>query len=201
MTFSQLRDKVSERMGAKRLLHTDGVVNAARYIGRMCLPDAVEELSVAAILHDVSKEVPYDEQIRLLAPEWESLTDEEKKSPEIFHSYTAPYVIKRDFPELATDKILSAVRAHTVGSSDMSVFDEIIFIADYVEDGRSYSSCKAVREFLYSSFTNDIKNNLIALHKGCIMAIDFTEAALRERGAHFLQITEMARCALLGKIS
>ena len=200
MTFSQLYEAVRAELGEKRFSHTIGVINAARLLGEKCLPEKVEELACAALLHDVTKELSDEEQATLLKDEWCTLSPDEKESPQIFHSYTAPYVIRARFPEYATEEILSAVRKHTVGDEEMTVFDMIIFIADYIEDGRTYSECVEVREYLYSALGDDLPSNVLSLMRACVMAIDNTVASLNKRGKMVAKKTELVKAALLNKI-
>ena len=79
---------------------------------------------------------------------------------------------------------MSAVANHTLGQAGMSVFDEIIFISDYAEAGRSYSSCKQVREYLINNInsTKTYEENIFSLHKAVLDAINFTVSSLTQRG-------------------
>ena len=63
----RLRSLVKERMSQKRYLHTLGVEKMAKRLGEVLLPDKVDELCVAALLHDVAKEMSYEEHMQLLA--------------------------------------------------------------------------------------------------------------------------------------
>jgi predicted HD superfamily hydrolase involved in NAD metabolism len=133
-----LRLEVGKRLSAKRFSHTLGVERMAVKIGEKCLPDRIDELRVAALLHDISKEYSEAEHLELIKTYNFSLSDEDLASPQLWHSITAPFVVMRDFPEFRGEDILSAVRNHTVGAPSMSVFDEIILLSDYIEDGRRY---------------------------------------------------------------
>ena len=200
-SISYLRDSIKGRMSEKRYIHSLAVVESAKKIGEYCLADKLCELSCAALLHDVAKELDEGELRRIIK---ESYQDSERilsYGVEVWHSYAAPCVIKRDFPVFATDEILSATKKHTVGSADMSVFDEIIFISDYVEPGRTYHSCIKVREYLFSSLKPDeMENNIQILHKACIMATNYTIDSLKSRGASICPESLLLKNALESKI-
>ncbi len=198
--LSKLRLAVSHRISEKRFLHTLGVERAAVRIGRRCLPTDISELSAAALLHDISKELSDREQIDILKLSSDIFASDYLSVP-IFHSLTAPYIIKRDFPDFATDNIISAVRNHTTGSPDMSVFDEIIFIADFIEDGRRYESCIAVREQLYAAFdkAQDREECISALHDAVILSLDFTILSIVKNGKFLNERTVRTRNAFLGR--
>ena len=177
--LEKLRRKVSEKLSEKRFSHVLGVERCAAYLGKLILPDAVDELSAAALLHDISKEIPYDEQIKLLEETGFDLSDEDRKTPGVLHSFTAPFIIKRDFPEFATDNILSSVLYHTVGRENMSIFEKIIFISDYCEDTRKYDSCIKVRMSLIQGLEKlSYKEKLDRLDKACLLSIDGALEAL-----------------------
>ena len=181
--LSLLRASVRERVGERRFSHILGVERLAVKLGRALIPDRVNELRCAAILHDVSKRIPKDEQIKLLDSAGFELTDEDIETDGVLHSFSGPIVIKRDFPKLAIPDVLRAVENHTVGRAGMTVFEKIIFVSDYAEDTREYSSCIAVREKLLSGFdalSNEEK--LKRLDEACIGAIDGAIEALYRMG-------------------
>lgn len=151
--LSYLRQSVEKRLKKERFEHTLGVERLAAYLGERIMPDKVSELSAAAILHDVAKEIPYDEQVDIIKKSGISVTSEDLATKSILHSFAAVGVIKRDFSAFATEDVLNAVFSHTVGTPDMSVFDTIIFISDFAEDGRVYPSCKKIAENIKERFS------------------------------------------------
>ena len=142
---SRLRDLVRERLSEKRFLHTLGVERLAKRLGEIVLPGSVYELCSAALLHDIAKEIPEKEQLLLIGGDFEA---DDLDTPAIYHALAAPALIKRDFPDYATENILSSVKNHTTGAPDMTLFDKIIFISDFAEDGREYPACREVAERL-----------------------------------------------------
>jgi len=181
--LSELREKVKARMSEKRFLHTLGVERCAKRIGELVLPEDVSKLRVAALLHDISKEIPMDTQLRILENHSFSLTEEDKSTLGVIHSYTAPYVIMDDFAEFADSDILSAVFNHTLGCEKMSTFDKIIFVSDYAEDTRTYSSCISVREFLFKDFEKlNRENGLKRLDDAFLASLNGVLEALTRMG-------------------
>ena len=177
-----LKNAIAERMSDKRYSHTLGVERCARKLGELIIPGQVDELRVAALLHDVSKEIPLEEQLNLLGEVKYPLNDIDLKTKGIIHSFSAPYVIKRDFPQFASDNVLSAVEKHTVGSADMTLFDMIVFISDYIEDTRPYTSCIALREYMFCGIEALTNSERVArLFEVCLKAIKNTEKAISDR--------------------
>ena len=200
--IESLRVVVKERLSQKRYFHTVGVENAARYIASFFSELDVSEIAVAALLHDITKEYSEAEHKNLLADDYfDDIT--ECGFGAILHSLTAPFVIKRDFWEYATENVLSAVRNHTLGDPDMTLFDEIIFISDYVEDGRAYKSCIEVRNKLYEDFNSSVCHNdrVSALHRATVMALEHTVASLHAKGASVHEQTVRTLDSFVAKLN
>ena len=60
-----LSDVVERRLSDKRFLHTKGVEEEIVRLGEIYLPDKIPELRAAALLHDLAKELPIEEQIAI----------------------------------------------------------------------------------------------------------------------------------------
>jgi predicted HD superfamily hydrolase involved in NAD metabolism len=182
--LDELRTAVSFEVSAKRFEHICGVERCARRLGEYIIPEQVNELRAAALLHDVSKELPLDEQIALLKQNGFELTEEDMATEGVLHSFTAPIVIRKKFPNFATDNILRATENHTVGRENMSVFEKIIFVSDYAEDTRKYPSCIAVRERMFLNFEElSLNDRLRRLDNACLESIDGALGALKRMGA------------------
>lgn len=197
----KLRSDVKKYMSEKRYAHTVGVESTAEKLADYCLPEKKTALRCAALLHDISKELSDEEQIAILK-RVDGIVESDLLSPPAHHAFTAPTLIKRDFPHLATDEILSAVFNHTTGAEDMSVFDEIIFISDYVEPGRKYIDCINVREKLFAALSSatDREECVMRLHEAVIEALNNTINSLIKREMYINERTVAARNSLLGKL-
>lgn len=203
-TYEQNKDLcklVEARLSEKRYMHTLAVARAARRLASLCLPDCECELEAAALLHDIAKERPTEELISLIEKSDKPLDREDRTSVSVLHSFAAPEIIKRDFPHFASENILSAVYNHTIGSPDMSVFDEIIFLADFIEDTRSYESSVRLREYVWSNMkSGSASENLNVLHNACVRAIDCTLIHLIQNKKQINSKNILTRNALLSKI-
>ena len=193
--LNSLRAKVSGYMSEGRFKHTLGVEKMARKLGGIFLPDRISELCAAALLHDVAKEISREEQLSLIADLDYKERDLTRESAACLHAFAAPMLIKRDFPEFASSDILSATFKHTTGNKDMSVFDKIIFISDYSEEGRTYPACIKLREKLFSKLekADGERDKLFYLNKAILEAIDNTLFSLSLRGSEISDFTILAR--------
>ena len=106
-------------------------------------------------IFDIAKEIPFNEQLELLKDSGVDCTEEDISTKPALHSFAAVPYISRYFAEYATPGVTSAVCNHTLGSYGMSLFDEIIYISDYAESGRTYFTCIEVNKFLLENISKD----------------------------------------------
>lgn len=197
-----LRSEVGKRLSEKRFLHTLGVEEMAVKIGEKCMPDKLDKLRAAALLHDVSKEYSEAEHFEVVEKHKISLTDEDIASPALWHSLTAAAVVSDEFSDFADGEILSAVHNHTVGSPDMSLFDEIILLSDYIEEGRTYQMCIDVRREFLRDFekAKSADEYAVAIHKAVVAALNNTINEFVSRGRSYHERTKTTRDAMIAKL-
>ena len=200
--LSSLRQEISRFMGEKRYRHTLGVEKMAERIAAH-FEGEIDPLSLgaSALLHDITKEMDESEQRETVKRLGISLTESQEKSPAILHSFTAEYRIRKEFPYFAKNKeVLFAIRAHTTGAKNMSLLDKILYVADYIEEGREYPKCIETREWFFSELESGARPKL-ALDKCVLKILDSTVHFLRARGFALCEDTLDARNALLSTIS
>ena len=193
-----LKMKLKGELSERRYLHTLGVYRAALSIADYFPSLSKAEIAAAALLHDVAKELPTELQVALAVSYLGSLNDDELKSKETLHALAAPGRILEKYPEFGVPSVLSAVMKHTTGDGDMTLFDKVIFVADYGEDGRTYQGCVRARETLFSSLSmaGTVAECGAALNRACLLEIDDTLRSLDRRGVKINPKTLTARNAI-----
>lgn len=174
--LDNLRLSVKEFLDERRYKHTIGVENCAARLGEIFCPELISELRAAALLHDVAKNMSLTEKFDLIKQYGYKMTEDDAATSAAYHSFAAPGAIKKYFPDFFEEKICSAVFNHTLGSPDMTLFDEIIFVADYIEEGRTYPACIYVRDALFSELNSSksFEEKTVALHKAVVKSIEYT---------------------------
>ncbi len=200
--IEELRLTVMGRMSGKRFRHTRSVEHTAKCIGEILRVENVNAVCAAALLHDVSKEYSEAEHLSLMEKHGVVLSDEDRAVPSAWHAITGALVVMDDFPQFATEEILSAIRNHTIGSPDMSLVDEIIFLADYIEFGRTHEDCVALREKFFDQLgkCEYVEEAIIVLHGAVAEALDNTIKLLAARHKKIHSSTRLTRDAILAKI-
>ncbi len=201
LQIEKLEKAVRPFMSEKRYNHTLGVRKMAKLLAERYLPEMADAAEVAALLHDISKEMPLNDGIKELVECGFILTETDYITKGVIHSYTAPLAVKKYFPEYATCEILSAVLNHTVGAPDMSVLDEIVFLADFIEEGRSYERCVRLRETVLSAFQHEPTcEPEHELHFFVISSIDYMLSYFVSERIPINEKMILTRNALLSKI-
>ena len=143
-----LREEVKRRLPEKRLAHVLGVEEQIVFLGELLLPNELDRLRVAALLHDIAKDVPDSEQLALCRRLGVLLTEKEANTPPIIHAQSGAFIAARDFPHLVDEEILWAIRHHTVGAVGMPLFARLLMLSDFTEKGRTWDRCIESRRFL-----------------------------------------------------
>ena len=152
--IEKLRENVSSILSEKRMKHVLAVENMAFRIGLLFYPNDCETLNLlraAALLHDVTKELTDEEQLAILAEHSVRPLPEDLASMPTIHALTGALIIPERFPGFADERLIDAVRYHTTGREGMSLIEKIIFLADYIDETRTYPSCVALREEFFGA--------------------------------------------------
>ena len=174
--FDLLKSKVKEFQDEKRYNHTLGVAKEAYELGKIFLPEKAEKLMVAGILHDITKCFTAEKHIELCTL-FEIPYDKEKEIPKLFHAKTGCAFSRELFGyEIVDDEIYSSILYHTTGREGMSLFEAIIYLADYIESGRTFSDCVILREYFYENIknANSMAEKLEVLRKTMLFSFDLT---------------------------
>ena len=181
---AELRDRLAacarEHMSEKRFMHTAGVAAEARRLGGIYLPDELDALETAGWLHDITKDLDHESQLKKCASFGIILDKYRARAPGVLHAVTGAETARELFPDLVTENVRSAIRYHTTGRENMTVFEAVIYLADYIEPGRRHESCRKLREFFYSDDGGDAAGHLI---DAMIRSFDMTIGYLLESGS------------------
>ena len=128
-TREELIKKVKESVKESRFKHILGVEKSAIELAKQN-DYSIEKASIAALVHDYAKERTAEELLN-----WNNF---------IWHGVVGAEIIKNEL-QIKNEEILNAVRRHTVGDVEMTTLDKIIYVADYIEEGRSFPGVKLAR--------------------------------------------------------
>ena len=141
LDLNELKNSVKAHLKPSRYHHTMGVLKFAVKLAEVHNVD-IYSAEVAALLHDYGKHVS-DQDIL------SSMDDEEKNSvilncPNLGHGTYSAVLAEKKF-KVTDHNILNAIRNHTFGRKGMSKLEKIIYLADSLEEGRSYEGIEKIR--------------------------------------------------------
>ncbi len=199
MNKEQLRNEILSRVGEKRFKHILGTekkcIRLAEIFG---LPDTeAEQLSTAAVLHDITKNLSVNEHIELMSRLGKSIPKENLRGEKTLHALTGAYLARELYPEFTDDNVFDAIYCHTTGKANMKLFDKLLYLADYIEPTRTFDDCVRLREFFYRNIGKEDK--LSVLDETMILSFDMTIKDLLETGRTIHPDTVSARNYLVSK--
>ena len=175
----------------RRAAHSFGVYNEACGICDMMKISGKErdDIAVAALLHDIAHDIPVKDQYAIMdgaGVGYGDLAD----YPTVVHQRAGAVLAKRELPELS-DESYSIIECHTTGKIGMTRGEKIVCLCDYIEPGREYGECRAVREYFYSKAEkiSDTEQIGKAVDAALKMAFGMTLDHLKEKGVAVHPVT------------
>lgn len=145
----------NKKAGIERYNHSLGVFKEADKLVKFHNFDVnPHKLKIATLLHDYAKFESLDTFKKIISEEGLD-EDELLKSPKLLHALLAPYLIKKDL-NITDDEILNAIKFHTTGKANMNLLEELVFLADYIEENRVGQTFEEIREIAYVNFKRAI---------------------------------------------
>ena len=165
-----LREKAYAYLKPTRVPHVRGTEEEAVRLAERWGEDP-GNAAEAAILHDITKKLTTEEQLRLYE-KYDIISDTaEMAEPRLYHARTGAYLARELFG--VTDEVFSAIEWHTTGRPDMTALEKIIYLADYTEPTRrEFPGLNEVRALTY-----------VDLDRAMIRALTLSMEEVRSRGA------------------
>ena len=138
-----------QKLSPPRLEHTLRVADSAKQLAEQYGADT-RSAHTAAMLHDIMKDTPREEQLNLIEKSGIILTCADLASPKIWHSIAGAAYLRGELG-IADGDIYNAVYYHTTGRAGMTLLEKVIYIADYISADRTYSGVEDMRHLAQSS--------------------------------------------------
>lgn len=136
----------------KRFVHSVGVSEFAVEVNNLFnFGIDNEKLKIAGILHDIAKIYDFDTSLEMLKKyESNEVVEHYKNYPNVIHAVLGAHLAKEWYD--IDDEIFNAIYYHTTGTSNMTKFMEVIYVADVVERGRTYKDAEYFRSEVLKDF-------------------------------------------------
>lgn len=150
--FAYLEEYLKDRLKPSRYRHTLGVAHTAACLA-MRYGVNVDKAYIAGLFHDCAKCMDEKETLKLCKKYNLKLDDFQKNNLFIVHGPLAAKIAEYEF-EIKDQELLNGITYHTTGRPDMSLFEKIIYLADFIEANR------------------DVADDLEDVRKLCFVSID-----------------------------
>ncbi|MCR5684299.1 MAG: nicotinate-nucleotide adenylyltransferase [Lachnospiraceae bacterium] len=158
--FEAIKKSLEQKLKPSRYEHT---LNVAKTAARLALIHGVDsdKAYLAGLLHDCAKYMDDETMLAEGEAKCPDLDEFDRGSIQLIHAKLGAVYAREQYGIDDTD-ILNSIRYHTTGRPDMSRLEEIIYIADYIEPGRSREDKARQQELelARSMATYDIKGTM-----------------------------------------
>ena len=153
------RELIKPRMTEYRFNHSCAVAERAKKLAEIWGADP-QKAFVAGMVHDICKDIPKEEQLKYITEDGIISDGVLLSNPSLWHSAARSIYL----PQVGIDdpEILSAVRYHTSARANMTLLEEIIYMADLTSADRVYDDVDYVRRLCEES-----------LHKATLYALAY----------------------------
>ena len=152
--IEHVENEVKKRLSERRFEHTKCVAEVAE---KLALAYSFEQkdvnrMIVAALCHDITRELTSDEHEAILKKNHITVKDGFLRNTALMHAKTGAIVAREIFGDIIDDEIYQAILSHTTARENMTVFMKILYLADYIDNTRTYADCVAIRNFFWEGY-------------------------------------------------
>ena len=168
MTREQYQEIVRPFLSEKRFHHSQCVAEEAERLAKTYGADP-EKAWISGILHDIMKELPPAEQLKKMEEFGILLTELERGAQKLWHAILGAAYLRQAL-HIEDPDIVDPVLYHTTARANMTLPEEILFIADYISADRKFEGVEELRRVAYED-----------LHQAALIGSAFTIQDLAER--------------------
>ena len=163
--IQEIQEILKKRLSEDRYNHSVGAMKKAVELAKK-YGENEKDAELAGLIHDIAKEMGKQEIEDYVKAHNIELDEIEKAQLNLAHGKIGANIAKEEFG--ANEKIQNAIKYHTMGNVAMNQFDKIIYIADKIEDTRTYEELEKVTELAGKSLDEAILYILDFTTQKCI---------------------------------
>lgn len=152
-------NKIKSYMNPQRFIHSVSTARLSYEIAKANNLKDAHKAMIAGLLHDIGKDMPMEEQKRIMVEHFAQYVD---YPPVIYHQFIGAYLAEKDF-KIDDPVILDAIKYHTTANSKMSEVAIIVHCADKIEPTRNFDSnylIETLKSSLMDGFVETLKSNV-----------------------------------------
>lgn len=144
--YDALKQILKNRLNEKRYYHSLCVADEAKRLAVKYGADT-EKAYLAGLLHDITKNAPDEEHLKIFEDFGIILSDVEKNAKKLWHAMSGAAYVEHILG-INDPEIIDAIRYHTTAKADMSLLAKILYLADFTSADRDYEDVDVIREYV-----------------------------------------------------
>ncbi len=164
MTQEEIQKKLKKELKRERYEHSMGVAYTAAALAMRYDVTLMPQAFLAGMLHDAAKHYSDKELLELCEKKDLPVSEAEQENPSLLHAKVGAW-LARDEYDVEDEAVLSAIAYHTIGRPGMTLLEEIIYVADYMEPGRD--KAKNLEQIRVLAFQN-LQKTIYEIARGTI---------------------------------
>lgn len=132
--IEEIQEKLQKKVSPKLFRHIVGVRYTAEALA-MRYNVSMDQAGTAGVLHDCAKYMTGEKMYQKCQKHQIAISPSEEKNPMLLHAKLGAYLAEHKYG-VQDPEVLSAIRWHTTGKENMTVLEQIVFLADYIEPHR-----------------------------------------------------------------
>lgn len=149
MDLEEMKSKLEHMLLHRRFIHSLNVMKTASDLAPK-YGESATKAAIAGLLHDCARDVTGSELIRICKENNTTFNDVALVQPELLHGPAGAIIARMEFG-INDSQILDAISYHTLGRENMNMLEKIVFIADYIEPGRSFPGVNKARKLAFEN--------------------------------------------------
>lgn len=162
-----LEQEIRQRLDDERFEHTMRTVECSLALSRR-FGLSSEICTVAALWHDVARRMGEQALCEYANRQPIGAIEYERAHPVLLHAPVAAHMLQvrpvSPLPLQLSQEAQRAIRWHTLGSDEMGEYGYVLFIADYIEPGRSHIDQKERESLLKMETLSKMMNHILKAH-------------------------------------
>lgn len=138
-----IKEELKEILSEKRYIHSLGVMKMAEELAEQYEVDP-KIAALTGLAHDIAKEIPNEEKLKYVEENNIEIDNIEKHNIGLLHAKIGADIVKKKY--CFTEDMQNAIKYHTTAHPNMDLLAKIIFVADKIEENRSYEGVEEFRE-------------------------------------------------------
>ena len=163
-SIEEMTNFIKSKLKKERYKHSLGVMDTAVKLAERYNADT-SKARIAGLIHDAAKSMSDVEILDIVKANGYAVDAVSLSNPSsLLHGLVASIIAEKSMDVKDRD-ILNAIIYHTTGREEMSNLEKIIYLADFIEPGRSFDGVEQMRKVAYEdldkamllAFNNTIK--------------------------------------------